>query len=161
MCNSLVSGKGDPEEVGLKGSFELGQCIWMTNWQGQVIPSYGANAGESTLSLSFLITARDFKYSSVCSWTEGSRWGVDSKNFCECMWCSLVDDIKTHTNELHHETEKDLEGQTRRHTCTQAMYRDKTNFDYKYGLKIHKQYSLQWFFFWFSSHCFSLISIQF
>ena len=54
-----------------------------------------------------------------------------------------VDDIKTHTNELHHETEKDLEGQTRRHTCTQAMYRDKTNFDYKYGVKIHKQYSLQ------------------
>ena len=50
-----------------------------------------------------------------------------------------VDNIKTHS----YETEKDLEGQTRRHTCTQAMYRDKTNFDYKYGLKIHKQYSLQ------------------
>ena len=54
-----------------------------------------------------------------------------------------VDDIKTYSYELHHDTEKVFEGQTRRHTCTEAMYRDKTNFDYKNGPKIHKQYSLQ------------------
>ena len=46
-------------------------------------------------------------------------------------------------NRLHRSNVFALDGQPRRHTCTHAMYRDKTNFDYKYGPKIHKQYSLQ------------------
>ena len=52
--------------------------------------------------------------------------------------------IGSHAYNLDHENEKNLQGQTRRHACDQAMYRDKTNFDYKYGIKVHKQYSLQW-----------------
>ena len=52
--------------------------------------------------------------------------------------------VGSHVYNLNLEDEKIQQGNTRRHTCDQAMYRDKTNFDYKYGIKVHKQYSLQW-----------------
>ena len=52
--------------------------------------------------------------------------------------------VGSHLYNLNLEDEKIQQGNTRRHTCDQAMYRDKTNFDYKYGIKVHKQYSLQW-----------------
>ena len=46
---------------------------------------------------------------------------------------------------LYFEKEKKhaQDDQVRRHTCSHAMYRDKTNFDNKYGLRKYKQYSLQ------------------
>ena len=72
-----------------------------------------------------------------------NQFSMDQNNRVTSLDDTDVDDIKTHSYEQHHEKEKVFEGQTRRHTCTQVMYRDKTNFDYKYGPKILKQYSLQ------------------
>ena len=78
------------------------------------------------------------------SQSKGRKYLLEKKEIMDERLNDLNNTTKVHTYKLNYESEKTLEEQGRRHTCDQAMYRDKVNFDYKYGLKVQKQYSLQW-----------------
>ena len=77
------------------------------------------------------------------SQSKGRKYLLEKKEIMDERLNDLNNTTKVHTYKLNYESEKTLEEQGRRHTCDQAMYRDKVNFDYKYGLKVQKQYSLQ------------------
>ena len=78
------------------------------------------------------------------SQSKGRKYLLEKKEVMDERLTDLNNTTKIHHCKLNYESEKTLQEQGRRHTCDQAMYRDKVNFDYKYGLKVKKQYSLQW-----------------
>ena len=77
------------------------------------------------------------------SQSKGTKNTIEEEDNMEESLSDLNHSIRAHPYKLHYAREKVLQEHGRRHTCDQAMYRDKVNFDYKHGLKVQKQYSLQ------------------